>query len=501
VALDYSNSPPWLRDWIESRFYTEPAPEPMPSTDQSMVLGQTPPIKRRGVYGDSELDAADLSPGSGSLADLGASISSKVQDLIEGAKGLFTALGPDKDDAKENAAAGKGVSLQAPGETYQLPGGQVSYYQNSNGEWTAVNNITNSIMPGVSPPSWVSPEFAPMALDPNEYNLATPVSDYVHTGLEPSDSLFGRIGDWVSDLDPFSLDKGEVDIDLPFSSFFEGHGLPTTGVPPGMQGVMDSTLPTMDRVGAGAHALLGTIAGMVVPGAGLLGLGASIMNSAGAYHEYNPSLDSSLSFNPSAGRISWDSLSPGGGGHQYGAKSNYNMMRNADPNQTVAITDTEGNIVGYSKAGNIAEYQANVQTHRQLGEDSMSIFGMHDSLDIDGPFTGREFGDEDFDFSGTTNRDAMNEYDALGIGSIRNEAGAIARERFGKFAGKSNVDRIADQLRERMGQKARDEETLEWELDMRDDDWDYDVSVDTYDIDVSDEDSESWSYGYDAGWL
>ena len=69
------------------------------------------------------------------------------------------------------------------------------------------------------------------------------------------------------------------------------------------------------------------IAGMIPgPLPGLLGLGASVLNQMGFHHDFNPARDSNLFYETDRGRMTWDSLAPGGGGEQAGPLNAYNML-------------------------------------------------------------------------------------------------------------------------------------------------------------------------------
>jgi hypothetical protein len=443
MAIDYSNSPPWLREWLESRFYTEPAPEPLLPTDQSVVLGRTP---RYYSWGDSELSSLanrnELFGGAGddTLSKIGSGINSFIDDVV----GIFNSESPDKDDAKDNAAAGKGlapVSLQAPGETYQLPGGQVSYYQNSDGTWTAVNNITKSIMPDVSPPGWEASR-----------------SSAVEHGLTPTEAMFAgnyapvNLNDTIT-IDPFTtysldntsslslgLDNKQPYVD-PFDTFdFRGRIGGSTWGPPGLQGLMDPTMSTMDKWGALGHLVTGGVASMAIPGAGVLGLLGSVLNAAGGFHSFNPKYDSNLTYDPASGRISWDTLSPGGRGQQYGPKNNYNTMRDMDPNQMVGMKGPNGDIVGWAKAGDLTEHLAQIETWNKYGDDYATI----DDLNVT---TDREFANQPFDLTiddeiSSTNFQALQQFNLDGTGSIMNTAGFLA----GKNAGYEKTSQIANEI-------------------------------------------------------
>ncbi len=445
MAIDYRNiEQDWLRDFVEGKYSSESALKPLLPTDQSVVLGQTPPKRPLTHYGDPELGLLanqDKSSGTSSFS---------LNSFINSIKGLFRSLGPsDKDDAKESVSAGKGLApapVSLPGRaaaaaarasrraeglsyytgpTYTLKGKDgkalVSYYRDSDDKWTAVNEKTGSIMPGVAPAE----------------------GPFVYTGLEPSDGLLGRIGDWFSDLDPLSMDKGEVDTSLPFSSTFERRGL-SLG-PVGLQGLMDPSMSTRDKYGAAGHLISSIVGGAIIPFAGPLGILGSVLNAAGAYHKYNPSLDSNLSYNPYSGRISWDSLSAGARGHSYGAKSNYNMMKDLDPSQMVPITDREGKRVGFAPAGKVVEEMKQQDVFAKLKDDAMTIFPMtmlDEFITTETPFEYKAFDLKPDGTTSSTNRQALQRYNLDGTGPIRNTAAFLA----GKGAGYEGTSRIADEI-------------------------------------------------------
>ena len=92
-------------------------------------------------------------------------------------------------------------------------------------------------------------------------------------------------------------------------------------------------------------------AGMI-PGAGLLTAAAGLFNQLGAHHEYNPARDSNLFYETDRGRMTWDSMDPGGGGEQAGTLNAYNML------MAIAANDPDREIqtqAGWVKVGDLAE--------------------------------------------------------------------------------------------------------------------------------------------------
>ena len=102
-----------------------------------------------------------------------------------------------------------------------------------------------------------------------------------------------------------------------------------------------------------------------IPGSSLLSGAAGILNSLGAYHDYNPSRDSGLFVNPDNARMTWDSMDPGGGGEQGGALNTYNSLMKIhanDPNFQLKTTDGK-----WVNAGELARYIKNQHSDEGTG--------------------------------------------------------------------------------------------------------------------------------------
>ena len=95
------------------------------------------------------------------------------------------------------------------------------------------------------------------------------------------------------------------------------------------------------------------ISGMMpTPLTGLLGLGAAVLNQMGFHHDFNPARDSNLFYETDRGRMTWDSLAPGGGGEQYGTLNAYNMLMAIAANDPDREIQTEQ---GWARVGDLAE--------------------------------------------------------------------------------------------------------------------------------------------------
>ena len=107
------------------------------------------------------------------------------------------------------------------------------------------------------------------------------------------------------------------------------------------------------------------IAGMM-PGSlpGLLGLGASILNQMGFHHDFNPARDSNLFYETDRGRMTWDSLDPGGGGEQVGTLNAYNMLMAIAANDPNRDIKTE---MGWANVKDLANYIKNQHTDEGTG--------------------------------------------------------------------------------------------------------------------------------------
>ena len=131
--------------------------------------------------------------------------------------------------------------------------------------------------------------------------------------------------------------------DNPASSFMAKYdprweGRPRTG---GLSGLGDAAMMTF---------------GGQIPGAGLF-LGASkLFNQLGAHHDYNPARDSNLFYETDRGRITYDSMDPGGGGEQMGSLNAYNMLMAIAENDPDREIQTEH---GWIKVGDLAELMKN----------------------------------------------------------------------------------------------------------------------------------------------
>ena len=107
------------------------------------------------------------------------------------------------------------------------------------------------------------------------------------------------------------------------------------------------------------------IAGMIPgPLPGLLGLGASVLNQMGFHHDFNPARDSNLFYETDRGRMTWDSLDPGGGGEQSGTLNAYNMLMAIAANDEDREIQTE---MGWAKAKDLANYIKNQHTDEGTG--------------------------------------------------------------------------------------------------------------------------------------
>jgi hypothetical protein len=89
-----------------------------------------------------------------------------------------------------------------------------------------------------------------------------------------------------------------------------------------------------------------------IPGAGLFTAAAKLFNQLGAHHEYNPARDSNLFYETDRGRMTYDSMDPGGGGEQMGSLNNYNMFMAMAANDPDREIQTEH---GWMKVGDLAE--------------------------------------------------------------------------------------------------------------------------------------------------
>lgn len=208
-----------------------------------------------------------------------------------------------------------------------------------------------------------------------------------------------------------------------------------------MRGANDETLSNSDRFGAA----VGAVAPFLMPGMGAMGVGlfGGIANAMGFHHDFNPNAgEANLSFNPDAGRISWDS--PEGGGHQYGGLNNENMFE-ANPDQYFNV---EG--IGYVKGTDLWDIMELVNSGDFDAKDAK--FHMSRALSKYNDPTGQgyeaPFGFRDFGKVGdhnVTGQQALAQYNFDGTGAIQNEAGAIAeRSNVGYNRQQTIADVIAD---------------------------------------------------------
>ena len=140
--------------------------------------------------------------------------------------------------------------------------------------------------------------------------------------------------------------------DNPASSFMAKYdprweGRPRTG---GLSGLGDAAMMTF---------------GGQIPGAGLFTAAAKLFNQLGAHHEYNPARDSNLFYETDRGRITYDSMDPGGGGEQMGSLNAYNMLMAIAANDPDREIQTEH---GWMKVGDLAELMKN-RPMGQLGHE------------------------------------------------------------------------------------------------------------------------------------
>jgi len=205
-----------------------------------------------------------------------------------------------------------------------------------------------------------------------------------------------------------------------------------------MRGANDETLSNSDRFGAA----VGAVAPFLMPGMGATGVGlfGGIANAMGFHHDFNPNAgEANLSFNPDAGRISWDS--PEGGGHQYGGLNNVNMFAD-NPDQYFNV---EG--IGYVKGDDLEYIMELVNSgeiplsmaKNEMGQD-YSKYNDPTGQGYEAPFGFRDFGQGDHN---VTSQQALAQYNFAGTGAIQNEAGAIA-DRLGVGYNEQQV--IADRL-------------------------------------------------------
>jgi len=186
---------------------------------------------------------------------------------------------------------------------------------------------------------------------------------------------------------------------------------------------------------AGALLGMGVSAAMPFPLTAGLGLFGGILNSMGAYHDYDKSKDTDLSFDPDSGELSWGGIgSHAQGGGQYGSLNNMNMINDIAERFPDEYISTP---LGYTTAGNLKD---------ALGSGMFQNFDDYTNFGDSGFRQDTPFGWQPFGGQGdhnVTNQHALAQYRDSGIGAIQNEAGAIA-DRLGVGYNEQQV--IADRL-------------------------------------------------------
>ena len=174
-----------------------------------------------------------------------------------------------------------------------------------------------------------------------------------------------------------------------------------------IRALQDPSVGTGRKVGASILGIGSTVLGGPF---GLFGSLASVLNSMGAFHEWDPDQDSNLAFNPATSKFEWDSETPGGGGIQWGPKSARNMAEDITknhPDEWVTIQNEEGDKMGQIQGKDLSNWVD--QTMGVLGPDgrmSMSAYqdpfalGYMDDVFGTGPSMSLEF-------PGMTDADAM----------------------------------------------------------------------------------------------
>ena len=178
-------------------------------------------------------------------------------------------------------------------------------------------------------------------------NFGSGVNPYSKPG---SATLAGGFQRWIDNARGNSLDhlSGTGFGDNPINRLMDKYnprweGRPRTG---GLSGLGDAAM----LLGAGQ-----------IPGASLLTAAAGLFNKLGAHHEYNPARDSNLFYETDRGRMTWDSMDPGGGGEQAGTLNAYNQLMAIAANDPDREIQTEQ---GWAKAKDLAEAIKN----RPMGE-------------------------------------------------------------------------------------------------------------------------------------
>ena len=169
-------------------------------------------------------------------------------------------------------------------------------------------------------------------------NFGSGVNPYSKPG---SATLAGGFQRWIDNARGNSLDhlSGTGFGDNPINRLMDKYdprweGRPRTGW---LSGLGDAAMMTF---------------GGQIPGAGLFTAAAKLFNQLGAHHDYNPSRDSNLFYETDRGRMTWDSMDPGGGGEQAGTLNAYNML------MAIAANDPDREIqtqAGWVKVGDLAE--------------------------------------------------------------------------------------------------------------------------------------------------
>ena len=173
-------------------------------------------------------------------------------------------------------------------------------------------------------------------------------------------------------------------------------------------------------------------ASAIIPGAGLLGLFGDVLNSMGAYHQFNPAADSNLFADPETGRATWGTTDPGGVGSQRGTLNLYNMLQDfggsyptrqvQTPSKTIYHEDDSTSVVPqYANARDLAYI---------MGQGDRPPEGLYTQQT---PLGYQDFG------GNVTKQEALNTYNLTGAGALLNEAA----ERLGPDAGYNETSDLA----------------------------------------------------------
>ena len=179
-------------------------------------------------------------------------------------------------------------------------------------------------------------------------------------------------------------------------------------------------------------------AGALHPAVGAFGLFGDILNSMGAYHQFNPATDSNLFADPETGLSTWGSISPGGGGSQRGTLNLLNQLQDfggsypnrqvQTPSRTIYHEDGSSTVVPqYANARDLAYIM-------DRGERAPGLYTQQT------PVGYQDFGEG----HNVTNQEALNTYNLTGAGALLNEAGAI----LGPDAGYNETRDLADAMAE-----------------------------------------------------